>query len=122
MDHDGEEGRAEITWLSQDMALLLALNDKRVTEEGAEAVALVYANASGGWVVKRRLQQTEGADWLLSKERRWLALEVSGTAAGDPFARLEDKKRQIIVHCSLGAERLAVVVAFDGPSIVAGTA
>jgi hypothetical protein len=48
MDHDGEEGRAEITWLSQDMALLLALDDKRVTEEGAEAVALVYANATGG--------------------------------------------------------------------------
>jgi hypothetical protein len=72
--------------------------------------------------VKRRLQQTEGADWLLSKERRWLALEVSGTAAGDPFARLEDKKRQVIGRCSLGAERLAVVVAFDGPSIVAGSA
>jgi hypothetical protein len=88
IDHDGVENRADIAWLTQDPILLEALDGKRVTEEGAEAVALVYANATAGWVVKRRLQQTEGADWLLNKEKRWLALEVSGTAVGDSFARL----------------------------------
>ena len=104
MDHDGQEDRAEITWLSQDVTVPKVLDGNRVTEEGAEAVALAYANTTAGWVVKRRLQQKEGADWLLGKERRWLALEVSGTAVGDAFARLRDKKQQLIAHCSLGAD------------------
>lgn len=122
MDHDGRENKADIMWLSQDMTVLKVLDSNRVTEDGAEAVALAYANATEGWVVKRRLQQREGADWLLGKERRWLALEISGTAVGDPFARLRVKKQQLIANCSLDAERLAVVVVFDAPFIVAGTA
>jgi hypothetical protein len=39
---------------------------------------------------------------------------------GNGFARLEEKKRQMIDHCSLPVERLAVIVGFEGPSIVAG--
>jgi hypothetical protein len=49
-----------------------------------------------------------------------MAVEVSGTAAGDERARLEEKKRDV-ARCSLPVERLAVVVAFERPSIMAGS-
>ena len=119
IDHGGLNATADIEWLSQDLALLEVLDGNRVTEDGAESVALAYVNIKAGWVVKRRLQRRERADWLLRNEWGWLALEVSGTAAGDPFPRLADKKRQVAL-CSLPAERLAIVVVFDRPFIVAG--
>jgi hypothetical protein len=58
---------------------------------------------------------------MLNEVGGWLALEVSGTVAGDPHGRLVAKKQQL-AHCTLRAERLAVVVAFDGPLILAGSA
>lgn len=120
--HDGIETAAEIAWLPQNFTERAVLDENRITEEGAEAVALVYVGYNFGWVVKRRFQRGESADWLLHNDGRWLALEVSGTAVGDPFARLENKIRQV-AHCTLATqERLAVVVAFDGPLIVAGSA
>ena len=67
------------------------------------------------------MQRGESADWLLQNDAGWLALEVSGTIAGNPFVRLEEKKQQV-TRCSLPASRLAIVVAFDGPSIVAASA
>lgn len=118
VDHGGRAATVEIEWLMQELALLEVLDGNRVTEDGAEAVALAYANSSAGWVVKRRLQARERADWLLSNERGWLVLEVSGTAEGDPFTRLKEKKQQV-ARCLLPAERLAIVVAFDKPSITA---
>jgi hypothetical protein len=91
--HDDRlQSTAHIEWKPQDSALLQVLDANRVTEDGAEAVALAFASCSDGWTAKRRLQRTEHADWLLYKDRRWLALEVSGTADGDPFARLAIKK------------------------------
>ena len=118
MDHSGVKDSAVLEWLYQEMNLLQVHDRHRVTEDGAEAVALVYANVKAGWVVKRRLQRLEKADWLLENQGHWLALEVSGTADGDPFTRLKEKRSQI-AQCSLSAERLAIVIAFDRPSIVA---
>ena len=120
-DHDGRESTAEIVWLSQNLTVLEVLDGNRVTEYGAEAVALAYVNAKAGWVVKRKLRRGESADWLLRNQVGWLALEVSGTIAGDAFIRLEDKKQQV-AGCTLPAdERLAIVVSFDIPLIVAGS-
>jgi len=118
IDHDGQEATAEIAWQSQALALLNVLDSHRITEDGAEAVALTYVSCKAGWVVKRRLQRGESADWLLRNEDGWLALEVSGTTAGDPYVRLQEKKQQA-ARCSLPVSRLAVVVAFDRPSILA---
>lgn len=121
VDHDGLQSAADIEWLSQDLALLNVLDGNRVTEDGAEAVALTYANSKTGWVVKRRLQRRESADWLMHNEVGWLALEVSGTIAGDPVARLKEKKEQV-ARCTLAVDdRLAIVVAFDRPLIMAGS-
>ena len=47
-------------------------------------------------------------------------MEVSGTIADDPKGRLAEKKQQVS-HCSLPTHRLAVVVAFEAPIILAGT-
>jgi hypothetical protein len=118
IDHSGLEASADIEWISQDLTLLEVLDGNRVTEDGAESVALAYVSTSAGWIMKRRLQRWERADWLLRNEWGWLALEVSGMAAGDPFTRLKDKKLQVAL-CSLPAERLAIVVVFDRPSILA---
>ena len=82
--------------------------------------ALAYVYLKGAWVVKRRLQRGERADWLLNNAAGWLAMEVSGTITDNPQGRLAEKIQQVS-HCSLPAERLAVVVAFDSPLILAGT-
>lgn len=120
IDHAGSEAAADLEWILQEIALLEVLDGKRVTEDGAEAVALAYASVSAGWVVKRRLQPWERADWMMHSAEGWLVLEVSGTAEGDPLARLGEKIQQVAL-CSLAAERLAIVVAFDRPSILAGS-
>ena len=120
-DHDGIGMAAEIEWLTQDLAQLDVSDANRVTEDGAEAVALSYAHSKSGWVVKRRLQRRESADWLLGIGPRWLALEVSGMASGNPHDRLKEKREQVS-RCSLPAERLAVVVLFSTPTILAATA
>jgi hypothetical protein len=109
-----------IEWLPEDPGVLKALDRNRVTEDGAEAVALTYVNAKAGWVVKRRLQQGDHADWLMENEAGSMAVEVSGTASGDPLGRLGEKKRQV-AECSLPVYRLAVVVGFERPSILAGS-
>lgn len=120
IEHDGQKAATQIEWTRQDMAVLGTIDSHRVTEEGAEAVALAYVHRKAAWVVKRRLQRGERADWLLANATGWLAMEVSGTITDDPQGRLAEKKQQVS-HCSLPAERLAVVVAFDSPTILAGT-
>ena len=52
---------------------------------------------------------------------RALALEVSGKIEGNPSSRLEEKKRQVAA-CTLPALKLAVVVGFDKPVLMAGDA
>ncbi len=118
VERDGQTGNADIEWLSEDQTTLRILDDNRVTEDGAEAVALSYTHGSGGWLVKRRLQRGEHADWLMQSSGGWLALEVSGTTTGDAQERLIEKKRQV-GRCSLPTMRLAVVVAFGRPLILA---
>ena len=120
VEHDEAQAMATIEWTQSDAARLNLLDTNRITEDGAEAVALTYVNTRASWVVKRRLQRGESADWLLRNETGWLALEVSGLEKGNPRTRLLEKKRQI-AKCTLPADRLAVVVAFDSPTILVGT-
>lgn len=72
------------------------LDDNRITEDCAEAIALAVVNVINGWVVRRRLQRGESGDWLLiDKAGKHVALEVSGTDEGDGAARLADKAKQV---------------------------
>lgn len=116
--HDDVAGSASIEWPIQDETHLIAVDTNRVTEEGAEAVALSYVHSHSGHVVSRRLQRGESADWLLHGATGWLALEVSGTTSGNAEERLQQKRQQA-ARCSLPAERLAVVVRFVEPRLVA---
>lgn len=119
-EHDGRSGHAQIEWLEHDPAILGAVDEHRLTEDGAEAVALAYTHAIGRWLVKRRLRRGEYADWLLQMEGRSLALEVSGTTTNDARGRLREKMEQV-AHCTLPASRMAVVVGFVQPMILAET-
>lgn len=120
--HDGRKLSAEIEWLIDDLALLKVFDRNRVTEDGAEAVALAYLNCSAGWVIKRRMNRGEGADWLLLNKTGGLALEVSGTTARNAVSRLREKREQV-ARCTLPNDYpvslLAVVVAFREPLILA---
>lgn len=119
-EHDGQGDHIEIEWLTDDSTILGVVDAHRVTEDGAEAVALSYAHGVGQWLVKRRLRRGEYADWLLQANGRSLALEISGTTTNDARSRLQEKKQQV-ERCTLPATRMAVVVAFVQPMILAGT-
>lgn len=92
---------------------------KRVTEEGAEGLALALVCASGGWRVTRRLQSldAERADWLLSNGDASLLLEVGGTDQ-EPLATLLRKKLDQARSSPLArrAAPAACVVRFLGPT------
>jgi hypothetical protein len=114
----GNTSEASISWAKATMAVLTATDDIRTTEDGAEAVALGYVHRAEGWTVKRRARRGEYADWILGKDKEWCALEISGVAEGSATQRLREKVAQV-KRCTLPAERLAVVVQFGTPQILA---
>lgn len=117
-EHDGVADSASLEWHIDDATSLEAMDAHRLTEDGAEAVALAYVHQVGRWQIKRRLRRGERADWLLQSEARWLALEISGTVQEDARHRLKEKNDQVS-RCTLPAARMAVVVAFRRPTILA---
>ena len=126
VENGGEVGQATIRWAPPpDVALALDLSDdKRVTEDGAEAVALAFVHACSGWSVSRRIQQGGSGDWLLTspcKKKMTLALEVSGTVTDDARRRLTVKLAQVAGVTEKRCVRAAVVVAFVGPEVLAAT-
>jgi hypothetical protein len=62
---DAESVVATLVWEKRPAADALQLDYHRVTEDGAEAVALALVHSARSWVVLRRLQREEHADWLL---------------------------------------------------------
>src|SRR5689334_20581055 len=76
---DEAEHDASIGWIAAAADAGVALDQHRVTEEAAEAIALALVRVAFGWVVRRRLQRGESADWLLTDpDRGRVGLEVSG--------------------------------------------
>jgi len=93
---------------------LTVIDTNRVTEDGAEGVALAFVHAHSGWAVVRRGQRGGFADWILSStsQQRMLALEVSGTVSEERRNELNRKVSMAILR----AERLADAEAPDaGP-------
>lgn len=111
--------RGLLGWLGSDLAMLDQHDHNRVTEDGAEAVALALAYRDRGWRVVRRLQREEHADWLLEEmkegERQVVALEVSGVDRGGIKARLTDKLSQV-ARAEDVDQRWAGVVGFEEPT------
>jgi hypothetical protein len=88
----------------------------RITEDGAEAMALTLAHRHRAWRVVRRMQRRENADWLLEDARGdESALEVSGVDRGSIAARLSEKLKQVAKNADVD-QRWASVVGFEEPT------
>lgn len=112
-------GRVLLFWPAAEMSKIYQHDHNRITEEGAEVVALVVAHWYRSWRVVRRIQQGGHADWLLEDIREGaeqeVALEISGVDRGSIMSRLSKKLTQ--VRKNAGADqRWACVVGFEEPS------
>jgi hypothetical protein len=112
---DGVVTTGSIAWTACSPTDADQLDRHRVTEDGAEAVALSLVHAERGWTVRRRLQRGEHADWLLRDDRQQLvALEISGTDDGDDAVRMQEKLAQVLRNDD-ATQRAACVVRFREP-------
>lgn len=110
---------ATLGWMTAPGGTDLQLDHKRVTEDAAEAIALALVNVAFGWVIRRRLQQGESADWLLEgPSKRLIGLEVSGVDAGDSEPRLRAKLLQA-ERLTIDCQHVACVVELASPRAVA---
>jgi hypothetical protein len=106
---------ASLHWTSSSPGGGDQLDRNRITEDAAEAVALALVHVAQGWVVRRRLQRGESADWLLvDSEARLVALEVSGIDEGEVFKRIRVKLEQVR-SASIAKQRAACVVELSTP-------
>lgn len=108
----------EVQWAPRPAEIAATEDFNKVTEEGAEALALALAWRRCGWRVRRRLQASlaEGADWLMASGKQRVLLEVSGTDAGDLGDRYRVKVLQARAAPGSKADvRAACVVRFVEP-------
>ena len=58
-----------LSWPGADLSKIEQHDHNRITEDGAEAIALAIAYGHRAWRVIRRMQREEHADWLLEDAR-----------------------------------------------------
>jgi hypothetical protein len=116
---------ASLHWISSPASDVEQLDRHQITEDAAEAVALALVHVRRGWVVRRRLQRGESADWLLQDtEARLVALEISGIDEGDESDgsdRLRIKLEQVR-RATIANQRAACVVELSTPRAQMATA
>lgn len=112
----------ELRWRLRTPGAAAYEDINRVTEEGAEAIALALACKVNNWRVERRLQArlSEGADWLMidPSTESTIVLEIGGTDEQGLQALLARKTEQ--ARRSPFAERgtpAACVVRFLEPAV-----
>jgi hypothetical protein len=111
----GDTPDASLYWEPPPSAGADQLDRHRITEDAAEAVALALVHVGCGWVVRRRLQRGESADWLLwDPQAGHVALEVSGIDEGDDSERLRTKLEQVR-RATVADQRVACVVELSTP-------
>ena len=111
---EDESAAATLHWTSAARAAE-QLDRQRITEDAAEAVTLALVHEGRGWVVRRRLQRGESADWLLlDAAQQLIALEISGLDRGDPARRLREKLKQAELS-RIAPQRAACVVELATP-------
>jgi hypothetical protein len=116
LDLAGEPSTARVQWKRRGLDALEVRENKRVTEDGADAVALATLGACG-WTVQRKLQPGSFADWIVVDEQgAERALEVSGTAEGDLASALRRERKQI--DQAVYSAKSICVVQFAGPALV----
>jgi hypothetical protein len=118
VDLEQVETKCELSWIAADLGKLVQHDENRITEDGAEAVALAAVHSHRGWRVVRRMQREECPDWWLEHtgegSRQTIALEVSGIARGAISARLSQKLAQVAKSEGVN-QRWAAVVGFQRP-------
>ena len=109
----------QLSWQKVDSSIIDQHDPNRITEDGAEAVALAVAHQHREWRVVRRMQREEYADWLLEElregKRQIVALEVSGVDRGAITKRLSEKRTQVAKSVDVD-QRWAGVVGFEEPT------
>ena len=110
---------ALLSWPRAEMSKIDQHDRNRITEDGAEAVALAIVHRYRAWRIIRRLQRGEHADWLLEElregVRQEVALEVSGVDMGGISARLSEKLAQVSRTVDVD-QKWACVVGFEEPT------
>jgi hypothetical protein len=120
---EGELRKADIDWDQAPHSDTETLDRNRITEDGAEAVALIWVAVDRRWIAVRKLQRGEFADWLLRDGDDLVALEISGIDGLPESGRLNKKRRQAARCATPGTcARYACVVAFGPPTAVLRTA
>ncbi len=114
---DSDDRRdAILTCMSSPERELRQLDRHRVTEDAAEAIWLVLVHVARGWVVRRRLQRGESADWLLRDAGDDpVALEMSGMDVPDRGHRMRQKLNQVR-GASAADQKAACVTVLATPS------
>lgn len=113
---DGRGRRGTLHWLNASGGDAGQLDFHRVTEDTAEAIALALVHVAKGWVVRRRLQRGEAADWLLvDPDRNLVAMEVSGVNTVDPAQRRLREKVAQVGNCKVAGDKVACVVEIGPP-------
>lgn len=116
--------RGLLAWPVADLDKLDQHDQRRITEDGAEAIALALVHQNRGWRVVRRMQQEEHGDWLLEQlaenQRQVVALEVSGIDRGSIGQRLNEKLRQVSQSTDVD-QQWAGVVGFEEPAMALGS-
>jgi hypothetical protein len=107
-----------LTWPTADLGTLEQYDSKRITEDGAEAIALAVAHKMRAWRVIRRMQQGKFADWLLEHRdngvKKLVAFEVGGTDHGTMEQCLGVELAQVAKSIDVD-QRWAGVVGFKRP-------
>lgn len=111
---DAAEIGEELTWEQRPRKEALMVDDKRVTEDGAECIALALVAAHRKhWRLVRRLQsgKAEHADWLFQnvESGQEIVLEISGTDTGPFERRVRQKRGQAALAAAMGAPAISVV-------------
>jgi len=105
-----------LSWPRVDLGKVDQHDRHRITELGAETVALVLAHRHRAWRIIRRMQRGGRADWLLEDARGGtVALEVSGVDRGAIATRLSQKLKQVGKSPDVD-QRWASVVGFEEPT------
>jgi hypothetical protein len=108
-----------LVWPEPDSSAIGQHDHNRITEDGAEAVALALVHHYRAWRIVRRLQREEHADWLLEDcangQRELIALEVSGVDRGTIVNRVTAKLAQVSRSKDVD-QKWVGVVGFERPT------
>jgi hypothetical protein len=113
---DDQDRDAQLLWAPNQIGVAHLVDYHRVTEDAAEAIALALVSVARGWVVRRRLQRGEFADWLLQDEDNSpIAMEISGVDKIDiSLRRLREKIEQVKL-CGAAPRRSVCIVELEPP-------